>query len=207
MYGTPGSDTYEETHANINNSTIKTVLDNWYKENLSSYASYLADSGFCGDRSMAEEPNSWYINDTALGYGENETNYGTYNRLYLNKNPQFLCPQNQDLYTTKNSTKGNKALDYPIGLITIDEAMYAGGSNFLGNDEYYLYTGDNYWMLSPFVFRELNSAIGSVFSDGHLASYYAYRMRSVRPVINLKSTVEITRGDGTISNPYIIRTN
>ena len=30
MYGTPGSSTYEQTHANINDSTIKTYIDNWY---------------------------------------------------------------------------------------------------------------------------------------------------------------------------------
>ena len=27
MYGTPGSSTYEETHANTNDSTIKGVID------------------------------------------------------------------------------------------------------------------------------------------------------------------------------------
>ena len=29
MYGTPGSSTYEETHANVNDSTIKMMLDTW----------------------------------------------------------------------------------------------------------------------------------------------------------------------------------
>lgn len=31
--------------------------------------------------------------------------------------------------------------------------------------------------------------------------------RGARPVINLKSDVEITSGDGTLSNPYVIKTN
>ena len=34
MYGQIGASTYEETHANINSSTIKTVVDNWYKVNI-----------------------------------------------------------------------------------------------------------------------------------------------------------------------------
>ena len=34
MYGTPGSSSYEETHANINDSTIKQYIDQWYKTNI-----------------------------------------------------------------------------------------------------------------------------------------------------------------------------
>ena len=39
MYGTAGSGSYEETHANTNDSTIKQVLDNWYS-NTSGLTSY-----------------------------------------------------------------------------------------------------------------------------------------------------------------------
>ena len=39
MYGTPGSSTYETTHANINDSKIKQTLDNWYS-NTSGLTSY-----------------------------------------------------------------------------------------------------------------------------------------------------------------------
>ena len=36
MYGTPNSSTYEETHANINDSTIKKYIDLWYENNIKS---------------------------------------------------------------------------------------------------------------------------------------------------------------------------
>ncbi len=75
------------------------------------------DSGFYGDRSLSG----------GLGYGTNNSYYRAYNRLEDNKIPQFSCPQSNDLYTTSSSSKGNKALDYPIGLITADEVAYAGG--------------------------------------------------------------------------------
>ena len=198
MYGTPGSSTYKETHANVNDSTIKGVLDSWYEENLlDNYATYLADSGFCGDRSMA----------SGTGIAETTTYYGAYNRLYTNKTPQFVCPQSNDLYTTASSTKGNKALDYPIGLITADEVAYAGGVINKSNDSYYLNTGNYYWTMSPGYFVGSNASEWYVRLGGDLAGCRVIYGGGSRPVINLKSGIEITGGDGISSNPYVIKTN
>ena len=198
MYGTPGSSTYEETHANINDSTIKGVLDIWYKENLlDNYATYLADAGFCGDRSLS----------SGTGIGTTATYYGAYNRLYNNKTPQFACPQSNDLYTTSSSNKGNKALDYPIGLITADEAAYAGGVYNVSNTSYYLNTGSSYWTMCPRHFVGSGAVEWRVGANGYLLGDYVDGSHGARPVINLKSGIEITGGDGTSSNPYVIKTN
>ncbi len=52
MYGAAGANTYEETLANINKSTIMTRLETWYN-NLATYADKIdTNAGFCGDRSM-----------------------------------------------------------------------------------------------------------------------------------------------------------
>ena len=207
MYGTAGSSSYSATHANTNDSIIKTMIDTWYEENLlDNYATYLADSGFCGDRSMAGEAGLWYSDDTALGYGKNDTYYGASNRLSNNTTPQFTCPQSNDLYTTSTSSKGNKALDYPIGLITADEVAYAGGVS--SNNSYYLYIGGNYWTMSPRNFYYGSNAFEwLVISDGSLYYNLVNLSGVVRPVINLKSGIEVTSGDGTSSNPYVIKTN
>ena len=53
MYGDINGTTLEEVNANINDSTIKTYLETWYQEHLSNYASYIADSGFCNDRTLS----------------------------------------------------------------------------------------------------------------------------------------------------------
>ena len=206
MYGTVGSSSYSATHINTNDSNIKGVLDTWYQENLLSYASYLADSGFCGDRSISSTPGKWDSRDTALGYGTNITFYGASNRLFEgNKTPQFICPQENDLYTTASSSKGNKALDYPIGLLTMDEATYAGGGG--SNFSYYLYTGPQFWSMTPLAFSYLGSQsevgiFGSMFAGNAVNQSFG-----IRPVINLKSSVEITSGNGTSSDPYVIKTN
>ena len=196
MYGETGASTYAATHANINDSTIKTILDTWYEENLlDNYATYLADAGFCGDRSLS----------SGTGIGTTATDYGAWNRLVNEYQPQFACPQSNDLYTTSSSPKGNKALDYPIGLITADEVAYAGGVYRVPNTSYYLYTGDYYWTMSPWYFNGSRAFGWYVRSVGSLAGNHVRDGNGAHPVINLKSGIEITGGDGTIGNEYIIK--
>ena len=219
MYGKTGSTTYEETHANTNDSTIKEFIDDWYVNNLSNYSSYLADAGFCNDRSVAPSKFLWNYTDTALGYGENETYYGPYNRLSKLKQPQFACPNaNNDLFTTSTSTKGNKALTYPIGLITTDEVAYAGGVEAYEADiGIYLENGKAYWTMSPHsLIDNFDLYIAGIYAGKSTAyGFDAYVDWSVRPVINLQSNVQLsseiptgcTSQNGTKSCPYIIKTN
>lgn len=57
MYGIPGSSTYEETHANVNDSEIKKYIDTWYENNIktSKYENYLVDNVFCNNRSISNK--------------------------------------------------------------------------------------------------------------------------------------------------------
>ncbi len=204
MYGTAGSSTYEETHANTNNSTIKTYLDNWYQENLLSYLSYMSlDAGFCNDRSRLSD---------------GDVHYGVIGRLLTGAiQPQFACPQTNDLFTTSTSLKGNKSLTYPVGLITLDEVVYAGGV-FFGdaNPSYYLNNKTFYWTMTPYDFNGGGVSLGAIYGEAtcdfgsdpdsdRVGVGCSNVMISVRPVINLASYVEITSGDGTIDNPYIVK--
>ena len=53
MYGNSDT-TLEEARTNTNDSTIKTYIDNWYKNNLISYTNYLSnDAIYCNDRELA----------------------------------------------------------------------------------------------------------------------------------------------------------
>ena len=206
MYGTAGSTTYEATHTNTNNSTVKDYLDNWYQTNLLSYSSYMSlDAGFCNDRSIASTANTWNSSDIALGYGRNITYYGAYNRLVNTKQPQFACPQTNDLFTTSTNSKGNKALTYPVGLITLDEVVYAGGTYHIANATYYLNNSTQYWTMSPWYFDGESADVGSVYGHGLVSDDYSYFVFGVRAAVNLSSVVEITNGDGTKDNPYVIK--
>ena len=210
MYGTAGSTTYAATHANTNSSTIKTAVDTWYSSNLSQYSSYLADTGFCGDRSLAD----------GTGIGTALTHYGAWKRLSTNSNkPQYACPQSNDLYTTETATKGNKALTYPIGLITADEVVYAGAVLGKISEDYYL--TDNSELTSNYYFLTMTpntssqssgSTIWRMYRTANGAPVYFNPFETnlsgaTRPVINLKATVTVKGGTGTSSDPYIILTD
>ena len=108
------------------------------------------------------------------------------------------------MYTVEGSSNGNGALKYPIGLISMDEAWYAGGYS-ASNSGYYLYTGQNYWTMSPYSFNGGSAYVFRVYSDGDLNYAGSVDLaRGVRPVINLKADVQITGGEGTSGNPYVI---
>ena len=53
MYGSSNSD-YNSTHTNTTSSTIKGILDTWYKNNLEKeYLKIDGNAGFCGDRRVS----------------------------------------------------------------------------------------------------------------------------------------------------------
>ena len=192
MYGSSSSD-YNTTHTNTNSSTIKGILDTWYSINLAEDADYIdGNAGFCGDRRIS----------SGTGVGSNSTNYQPYTRL-SGSNPSLSCDTN-DVYTAKESSTGNKALTYPIGLISADEAMFAGmpyvGSS--SNFNNYLNTGQNYWTMSPASYSYSWASVFVVAADyGALTSTYVHESYGVRPVINLRSDVSIT-GTGTVNDPF-----
>ena len=181
-----------EVHGLDSSSAIKETLDTWYQNNLSNYADDIdGNVGFCNDRTP----------HNGFGTGESYTYYAAYDRLDTNRAPIFNCLDSSDLFTTKGSTNGNKALDYPIGLITADEIAFAGGVYNIVNQNYYLYTGQDYWTLTPYHFWG-NAGMYYVSSEGPLRSGLNVNYPSgARPVVNLKADVKLT-GSGTSTNPY-----
>ena len=197
MYGDPKGTTYLTVHANTNSSVIKQKIDTWYQNNLISYASYLADAGFCGDRSLV----------SGSGVGTTDTYYGAYKRLETNRAPQFSCPQTKDLYTLTSGTKGNKSLTYPIGLITADEIMYAGSTTIanVGSNATYLTAAG--WTMTPYRYDDASNfaSIYRLYVNPPLyvvRGTYSNETQYVRPVINIKPDVKTISGAGTSGNPY-----
>jgi len=207
MYGTPGSDTYEETHANTNSSTIKIVVDNWYKTNIveKGYSNKVdASAGFCGDREPSTINGSSGIG-TATTYYIGYMRFVTGGRWNASPIPTLKCKNVSDLYTASGASKGNKALTYPVGLITVDEVNVAGAAGATGNSNYYLYTNQVYWTMSPYVL-DANGYAGMfiVYNNGRPYNSSVSSLYGIRPVINLKADTIFSSGDGTTSNPYVV---
>lgn len=195
---------YDSTLQNTTDSTIKGKIDSWYKTNILNktdssgnyYSQYLSDNSFCNDRSLIS--GSGYLLAPT-------TTYGAYNRLYTKKSPTLKCSQSSDKFSV-TAAKGNASLTYPVGLITADEAAMAGGLYSAVNTQYYLYTGQTYWTLSPSRFYSWNAYARAwlVYSTGYLFNAWVAYSCGVRPVVNLSADVLISGGDGTAINPYVV---
>ena len=200
------STSYNQAHQNLNNSTMKTYLENWYTNNLSSVDDKISKTAyFCNNRQISSKGDGTYKN---TGYGITPTFYG-YTRFYdWNGNatgPTLSCPQANDKFTVSTST-GNGKLTKPVGLITTDEVNMAGGKSGSRNMLYYLYTGTGYWTMSPSHFSDVAFARELlVTSSGGLVGWDVMSNGSgVRPVINLNTeNLEFT-GTGTMQDPYVI---
>ena len=202
MYGKTGASTYADAHANTNNSTIKTYIDNWYKTNIvgTTNEQYLADNVFCNDRSFNN-------NNTGTGAGMSDTDYrwyyGPWSSGGYNFNMRLTCPQKNDAFTVSDTTNGNGALTYPVGLLSTDEILLAGGWS-ASNSGYYLYSGQYWWASSPDIFGGGSAFVRFVYSDGYAGNADGVSNDGgVRPVFNLKAEV-LAQGSGTATDPYRI---
>ena len=204
-YGTTGS--LENNRLNTNDSTIKTYVDNWYKNNLTAYTKYLSnDAVYCNDRNLA----SGQTYSTTSSF-----NYAPYERIYTNKQPTYNCTNMSDAFSVNNTSA---KLNYPIGLMSIDELSYAGGQALteLTAPYAWYYTNANgesitgiapFWALSPVVWDGSGSRVWGVGGSGRPGSLY-YRSVvdsfAVRPSVSLSSCNLISRGDGSANNPYTV---
>ena len=200
MYGTPVSSTYGETHANINDSTIKKFIDKWYENNIkgTNYEKYLSDNIFCNDRSFSSE-------NTGTGTGTSLTYYRWYNFANNENNNKMMltCIQKNDTFTLKDTIKGNGTLKYGIGLITADEVVLAGEFNVDSNN-CYLETGNVFWTESPSQYRGALPIVRNVYTINGANNFQVVNQaRGVKPIINLKPN-SLKSGDGTINNPYVV---
>ena len=207
------SKSYESATSNTTDSKMKTTLDNWYKINIydKGLESYIVNQTFCNDRSINQK--SWSIGD---GYTLNKTTlYDPYYRMITSHEPTLICKNNNDKFTLKTNALsniketngyGNNALNYPVGLMTADEVVLAGGRYDVMNSKYYLYNGHYNWTSSPSYFsaNEARSNVWSLTPSGALYNAYPPSWQGARPVINLASGTLMTGGSGTENDPYII---
>ena len=207
-YGTTGS--LENNRLNTNDSTIKTYVDNWYKNNLIAYTKYLSNEAvYCNDRNLAS--GHTYSTSATNGF-----KYASYERLYTNKQPTYNCTDIRDAFSVNNTSA---KLDYPIGLMSLDELSYAGGRALTPLDAPYAwyYTNANgksitsykdTWSLSSCYWDGSNSFVSDVIGGlgpGGFTYNSGRTSAAVRPALSLKSCTLYSTGNGTAENPYTIK--
>ena len=204
MYGTSGS--LANNRNNTKDSTIKKVVDNWYKDNLNDYTKYLSlNAVYCSDREV--------VNGT-YGVSGVEFDFAAYTRR-KNYTPSYNCANIKDAFSVNNS---EAKLRYPIGLMTSDEAAFAGSLTHNASNTYLGYnslktnsTGTNTWWLMTPAYAKTNGVRGHIIipttSVSTLDTAGVNLTSAVRPVISLKADVVYKSGDGSAASPYEILTN
>ncbi len=160
-------------------SSIEQTINNWYTTNTN-----------LSDELSSKISLGIYCNDTSGIDGEYSN--GSM-RVFEDLNPIFTCIERNDIVEAK------------IGMITADEMMYAGALayNFKGDNMTYLQNNTYFWGMTATGEEE------AVLWEPHQRRIDIGYMgdssfAAARPVINLKSDINISGGTGTKTDPYII---
>ena len=171
---------------NVNryNSSIKGIIDAWYRQNLLSKTNMLEDTVYCNARDMLNQnTNGWNNNGTMSEY-----------MIFKNNNniTNLECHNITDQFAVGNT---KATLKYPIALLQDEEISIINNSSLFNNE--------TIWTLSPNYFgnwfatmRELN--------DGTSSHDYVTFSHKIRPVITLSNNNVITSGTGAEEDPWIV---
>lgn len=187
-------------HGSNNNSTIKDYLNTWYNNylNKTKYEKYIVGSIFCTNRNAYSDPNSDpNITNTADGYGTSTQYFENYNKTVSN----LVCSNSEDKFYINSSSNSNGKPDYPIGLLSYEEAVLMGLNRNNDNTSSFLTNGNNYWTLTPShynggAYNYYISSDGRLFNNKTVSNSLA-----VRPVISISANTPVI-GEGTKNNPY-----
>jgi len=203
----------EAIFANEVDSAIKRTLDTWYEEKILAHASMLEDTVFCNNKTLIES--GLVSKDQRIENADFELESRLWARISdASMSPTLEC-RKDDAYTVEESSNGNGALKYPIGLMTADEAVYAGiagdysscrGGYDACKKNYLMINGSTNQMTMS-VMEYTNPTLYRTIINGYNGTlYYQYGMSSsaVQPVVSLKPGTYYKSGDGTAGNPIIV---
>ena len=180
---------------NVNNydSSIKGMVDSWYRHNLYDKTSSLENNVYCNDRRIANDED-WnqhdYLNLTQEALKFN----------YYNDNLSLSCVNKTDQFSTNNNSA---KLTYPISLLQSNELKIENMENNLKIEV-------PYWLLTPISYEYLfgrgtSSRNAYLNESGNIYGEPVYMSFGIRPVISLKNRNIILSGDGSEANPWIIK--
>lgn len=188
----------DKSYVNYSTSYVKKILEKWYQDNLKNkYDNFVSTSAI-------------YCNDTSEPSASGQ--FGSYTRLITNKAPTYDC-SGDNVYT-----KDNGKLNYPIGLISVDEVSYAGGISAKNSTAYFYYNSTNsqssvndnwWWTMSPYMWNNgiaFQFIISGTSDSGQIGGNGITGTYAVRPVLSIKGINAWKSGDGSSSNPYEIVT-
>lgn len=177
----------------LTNSTVKVFLEKWYITNLKEFNDKISLGTFCNDTAVTNDNNEYYY----YGYNSRTSND--------NYSPSLLC---NDTYLNYG---GNYKLK--IGMLSADEMIFAGmGKNYVTSASNYLLNKE-FVSLTPL--SSFKSTANAPFSGNmEVSRFYGVNAAgievsstsaNIRPVINLNASTQISSGNGTESNPFVVK--
>ena len=164
----------------IHDSNYKRVVDKFYEEHLYKYTNIFEDEVYCNNKMIKLFVNS---------YGFRDEIPGSMSRGMAEMD--LTCPYVRDSYTVSKE-RGNGALKYPIGLMTIDESYLMQFDDAFEPNSNYLTMSPG--RLSPITYWG-EAGFGSL--DIRNGVYIA-------PVVTLKNNVNALSGTGTKADPFVV---
>ena len=174
------------TYMYYTNSQVKTTLESWYQTNIGSksdLASSVASGNYYCEQAKVKWSDSWTSGNATM------TTYNKYT-------PDFKC---------SSDGNGKGIVNASVGLLSYDEAVYAGGYYGEDNMDYYLYNSVIAWLtMSPAGFASGYSNVWRVHISGGIFNLNTNGAIRLRPVLNLTAGTQISDGDGTKENPFVV---
>ena len=167
---------YSDTAVDFLDTKIYKALQDWFEANLFRYEEYIYSNKYCYDFNLSTD----------------EKTYTSYNRISIAHLPSFNC--------------ADEPFSFNIGLLSVDEAIFAGLLLNEENKSNYLYNENinDWWLMTPATQDNNKFRPFVVKKDGQIVSTVdSTASKDLRPVINITPYVTIT-GDGTKENPYMI---
>ena len=177
------------TYMYYTNSQAKTTLESWYQTNIGSkkdLASSVASGNYYCEQAKVKLSDS---------YTSGSATMTTYNKY----TPDFKC---------SSDGNGKSLVNASVGLLTYDEVVYAGGYYGQNNRNYYLYNSAIvWWTMSPQGFSDSDfySWVWRITESGNITIGVVGYSSRLRAVLNLTANTQISDGDGTKENPFVIQ--
>ena len=169
------------------NSSIKGIIDTWYRQNLSEINNALDETVYCNARNIVNK-NGW----------DSTQNIGSIDNFLFHKNyystiTDLSCKNITDQFSIYN----NKAmLQYKAALISIEEWNNIASPSLKS-------IGTDYWSFSPVSYR-YNANLRYIQSDGNSNVNGSLLPYGIRPAIVIERYSDDVSGDGSETSPWQI---
>ena len=184
-------------------SNVKSYVEAWYNDTMTSYDGKIATNVYCSDRS--EDKSSQTYNAYSFMFSKI---YGALNKADWEQYGVTFADEDMPTMRWRPSiscTLGEE-ITGKVALITAEEFILAGGG-FAPDKTYiyhYLRKEFAYWTMSPWGLASTAAYAHSVDRYGACGNAGTTDAFGVRPVITLKPSTSIASGDGSAQTPYVI---